>query len=1079
MTKVSNLIKKVFCIIIVIALSICMVPLVSDLNSNESMAYGAEIVVTRDDEAKFLEAFRNGEDGTIINLNGEVVTVRGQADEFLSNSHNITIKNGTLALRFGGIVCGGNLTLQDVDLNFTSTTASGCIIAANGYNLTLDSVKNTNSAINEITIFGGKVVNTQYSVPAMGGWGSSVVNISGTNNLGKIFMGSFDAMNGGSQSSTSADFSSCTINVDNNCTKITENKDSNIVYASGGYPQTRTTFVPDVNKYPITSSATINTYEDLISTIEGDTGRNLKAIVNFNGGQYAIDTLTLHNIKEINVKTGKLKLKSDTTFGQTFAKIALGVSAGATLYAGEIGNKTFTYFNGGGTLNLGRSKTDIAQTLKFNDAITGTTEVEFGNTPNFRYAGIVNNIYIDAPKSAANSFAVNNLASGQSGYWTRNSSGQWFFSSTQPTEHQHTYDYDHYTYNETEHWLQCTDAGCPDLEGSKIGFAAHEYENDNTRKCTYCDYKRVIIHDIFVAKDDSKLEKLKARVFNGILHSQSSIDVSDIGITSSEIVYTTADGTSLTAESALRQMIRDNPFLSTLATTGVPTFTKSGNVINSIGVTISQYTWKPETISLACEAYEEVMEKISSDMTDVQKLAIIHDWECNHVNYSLNASMADFAIGALANGKAVCAGYAQCYQFLLNQLGIENVYVAADTPKEPHAWNLVKIDGYWFHVDTTWDDGVAGSSGYHHSFFLLNDDEFLASGDDDSDGIGTHGRAWLDSGQYPTNNKAYFDNKYWLGINGELSTEMLSQDPRLTIKTVPDPDPDPAPDPDPDPDPEPATSTVKVQYGGHSAAQGATSITLNGAQVDDGTKVKAGDVLNFTTKHVEWGGNVVLVKSAKINNDQIFSSDNIYKGAWRSSPDSSVIWSNIVNSVDTFSYAIPENSSDEVVIDVQFQELSPIWRLFNPTTKEHVFTSSRAEYDFNVNGGFGVYYNGEGIDWFAPASSDTGIVRLFNAAYARRGLCAHYYCTKREAEEVRRAFPGEWEYDFNGSPVFYSGGDIPVYTAFKASENMSHHYTTDRFEYDTLASWGWDLEPQKSFVNGVATGIFRAAMKGM
>ena len=292
------------------------------------------------------------------------------------------------------------------------------------------------------------------------------------------------------------------------------------------------------------------------------------------------------------------------------------------------------------------------------------------------------------------------------------------------------------------------------------------------------------------------------------------------------------------------------------------------------------------------------------------------------------------------------------------------------------------------------------------------------------------------------------------------------------------PVPDPTP-PTPDPDPEPATSTIKVQYGGHSAAQGATSITLNGAQVDDGTKVKAGDVLNFTTKHVEWGGNVVLVKSAKINNDQIFSSDNIYKGAWRSSPDSSVIWSNIVNSVDTFSYAIPENSSDEVVIDVQFQELSPIWRLFNPTTKEHVFTSSRAEYDFNVNGGFGVYYNGEGIDWFAPASSDTGIVRLFNAAYARRGLCAHYYCTKREAEEVRRAFPGEWEYDFNGSPVFYSGGDIPVYTAFKASENMSHHYTTDRFEYDTLASWGWDLEPQKSFVNGVATGIFRAALRGM
>lgn len=34
-----------------------------------------------------------------------------------------------------------------------------------------------------------------------------------------------------------------------------------------------------------------------------------------------------------------------------------------------------------------------------------------------------------------------------------------------------------------------------------------------------------------------------------------------------------------------------------------------------------------------------------------------------------------------------------------------------------HAWNLVKIDGNWYHVDTTWEDGNPGK------YVSLTDDE--------------------------------------------------------------------------------------------------------------------------------------------------------------------------------------------------------------------------------------------------------------------------------------------------------------------------------------------------------------------
>jgi transglutaminase/protease-like cytokinesis protein 3 len=37
-----------------------------------------------------------------------------------------------------------------------------------------------------------------------------------------------------------------------------------------------------------------------------------------------------------------------------------------------------------------------------------------------------------------------------------------------------------------------------------------------------------------------------------------------------------------------------------------------------------------------------------------------------------------------------------------------------------HAWNLVKIDGQWYHLDTTWNDGCGDRSQY----FLIPDSYF-------------------------------------------------------------------------------------------------------------------------------------------------------------------------------------------------------------------------------------------------------------------------------------------------------------------------------------------------------------------
>lgn len=66
--------------------------------------------------------------------------------------------------------------------------------------------------------------------------------------------------------------------------------------------------------------------------------------------------------------------------------------------------------------------------------------------------------------------------------------------------------------------------------------------------------------------------------------------------------------------------------------------------------------------------------------------------------------------GVFLDGKAVCEGYARAVQYLLQKCGVECAEVAGYIRKETgerdgaHAWNILKVDGDYYYLDTTWDD---------------------------------------------------------------------------------------------------------------------------------------------------------------------------------------------------------------------------------------------------------------------------------------------------------------------------------------------------------------------------------------
>ena len=101
---------------------------------------------------------------------------------------------------------------------------------------------------------------------------------------------------------------------------------------------------------------------------------------------------------------------------------------------------------------------------------------------------------------------------------------------------------------------------------------------------------------------------------------------------------------------------------------------------------------------------------ITSSMSEYAREKLLHDRLAARVTYDGTGANAHNAYGALVEGKAVCEGYAEAFQYLLQKAGIQSFIITGSSSNpatgspEGHAWNAVRIDGRYYHVDVTWDD---------------------------------------------------------------------------------------------------------------------------------------------------------------------------------------------------------------------------------------------------------------------------------------------------------------------------------------------------------------------------------------
>ncbi|MCB2310186.1 transglutaminase domain-containing protein [Clostridium tagluense] len=221
-----------------------------------------------------------------------------------------------------------------------------------------------------------------------------------------------------------------------------------------------------------------------------------------------------------------------------------------------------------------------------------------------------------------------------------------------------------------------------------------------------------------IAYNDSNVEKTAYSLqdLNSILKSQLAQRE-----TSFNIIYK-ADTINLKTiiETDIDEILKADDYLESCIKSYQCSYKGYENDV-TINFTFSFYTTKIQEDYVSLQVTEILKNIIKVSMNDDQKEKVIHDYIVAHVAYDTTLSRFS-AYEALKNGTTVCSGYAQLAYKMLNEVGIETKIVLGKGNGEDHAWNLVKLNNIWYHLDCTWDDPVPDIKGrVLYNYFNLND----------------------------------------------------------------------------------------------------------------------------------------------------------------------------------------------------------------------------------------------------------------------------------------------------------------------------------------------------------------------
>ena len=190
---------------------------------------------------------------------------------------------------------------------------------------------------------------------------------------------------------------------------------------------------------------------------------------------------------------------------------------------------------------------------------------------------------------------------------------------------------------------------------------------------------------------------------------------------------------------AIRWVMRDNP--------DIFWFVHQYHFDKDNGIVSFKYRCSPERHTIIQKSINEVVDKdfqfnYVRTLTQLKQVAYVYKWLLTYCNYNTNSAYNQNIDSVFVRRNSVCTGYAKAAQYLFMLLGIESrlVFGRLNNDKEDgrHCWNIVNIDGNYYHLDVCLGDlfleDVLNGAGitvtqrygdYNYNCFCVSTDEIL------------------------------------------------------------------------------------------------------------------------------------------------------------------------------------------------------------------------------------------------------------------------------------------------------------------------------------------------------------------
>ena len=133
----------------------------------------------------------------------------------------------------------------------------------------------------------------------------------------------------------------------------------------------------------------------------------------------------------------------------------------------------------------------------------------------------------------------------------------------------------------------------------------------------------------------------------------------------------------------------------------------------------------------ALKARVDKLARTAKNFSDIEKEKYVHDFICENVRYDkLKKAYSHEIIGPLGQGVGVCEGIAKSVKILCDALNLWCIIaICGNNPekgiKYRHTWNIIRLDGKYYHLDATFDNSLgrsgSGEPEIRYDYFNLDD----------------------------------------------------------------------------------------------------------------------------------------------------------------------------------------------------------------------------------------------------------------------------------------------------------------------------------------------------------------------